>query len=297
MSSEQVLDLRKWGSGSVAVWGAVAPIYDTTGLSVTPGVHVHARQERGGEKDVDDTYSSVTIKNWKKGERPITISAADAIHYMVAAVFGLKIKIIRCPSCKIPHLDEGWFSVNPHQKHLCGRCKGVFFDIERSIGNPLAGVAIPAADSMLESAQEAALELQQSNFPGGIQLWGSNPAIFWMNQSREQRGIHVHAFGIDGNTLLDETVPELSIDGLHLDADMVRTLMAQSSVPHLHQCVRDISCPQCGCQHFDQGNLAYVPHRNHICEQCGNGFEFQDGKESIGNPLVGVLAQLKRIAA
>ena len=294
MSSEHVLNLREFEGGSAAIWGAVSPVFDSTGWPTIQGVHVHARKIAGGTKQVDETYSKVTLKNWRQGERPITITATDAIHYMVASVFGLNVKSVHCPRCKLPHLDEGWFSVNPHQKHLCSNCNGVFFDTERGIGNPLAEIANAASAEATQLAEGLPRELQQMDYPSGMQLWGSNPAIFTMNQRREQRGVHVHAFGVDGKTLIDDTVPSLAVDGIHLDAEMVRSYMAQSTVPHLKESIQDIICPRCGGHHFDQGVQAHIPHLNHCCEHCGSSIEFSDGKECIGNPLVGTLAHLKQ---
>ena len=224
MNSRCTLDVSKWESGSVAVWGAVLPIYDTANTTANEGVHVHVRRSLGGAKDIDETYDRVFIKNWKAGEQPIIIDTAAAIHYMVAAIFELQTKFICCPACKSPHLDEGWFSVNPHRKHLCMKCKGVFFDFEHSIGNPVGNVEMPPDALVDQPTLMPALEIRQEDYPGGIQLWGSNPAIFWKNQNRENKGIHLHAYDEHDKLAHDDSVNSLTIDGLMLDVDMVRLL-------------------------------------------------------------------------
>ena len=284
--------MRVWGSGRVAVWGAVSPILDTAHQPVEEGVHVHARRSIGSKKEIDDNFVQVIIKNWKGNEKPLIITAEEAVHFMVAKVFGIRIESIRCPGCNRLHLDEGWFSVNPHQQHLCVHCERMFFDFEPGVGNPLAEIEVPPDALVAQPARVPPLNMGQGDFPGGVQVWGTNPAIFWKNQNRESKGIHIHAFDKRGDIDFDETVPSLTIDGLALDEDMVRIYMAQSVVPHLHQRVCHIVCPRCGTDHFDRGVLAHTPHKLHACGHCRKKFEYKDGLESIGNPLVSTLAQL-----
>jgi len=38
------------------------------------------------------------------------------------------------------------------------------------------------------------LRVRQQEYPGGVQIWGSNPAIIWSAEKAEEEGIHVHAF-------------------------------------------------------------------------------------------------------
>lgn len=295
MKTDCTLDIKEWGSGSVAVWGAVSPIYNTASQPAEKGVHVHARHLMGGVKEIDDNFVQVIIKNWKGKEKPLTITAEAAIHYMVAAVFGLKIERVRCLACNVLHLEQGWYSVNPHQNHLCISCKSVFFEIDAGLGNPLAEIEVPPDGLIAPSKPEPPLQIRQGDYPGGIQVWGTNPAIFWKNQNSDGKGIHLHAFDKHGNIAFDETVPSLTIDGLPLDEDMVRIYMAQSVVPHLHRSVCHISCPRCGTDHFDKGVLAHTPHKIHTCSKCRYKFEYGDGFESIGNPLVNTLARLEAL--
>ena len=285
MNTRRTLDMAHWQSGSIGVWGAVDPIYNTARFSEKTGVHVHARRVLGGMKSIDKTFDRVFIKNWKEGEDSLVVDASTAIHYMVAAIFELKTKYIRCPACKYPHLDEGWFSVNPHRKHLCMKCNKVFFDFERSIGNPLGDIEMPPDALVSQQMPMQALDIMQSAYAGGIQLWGSNPAIVWRNQNRENKGIHVHAYNEDGRLVFDESVVSLTVDGLPLDVDQVRYYMAQSTVEHLRQCVTDIVCPHCNAYHFDKGHWAYTPHQEHLCEQCGRKFHTPDGVGVNRKPL------------
>ena len=47
--------------GGVALWGAVPPVYDTTRLPLEHGIHVHARKEGAGLKDIDRTVRAVRL--------------------------------------------------------------------------------------------------------------------------------------------------------------------------------------------------------------------------------------------
>src|SRR5437870_2815779 len=48
--------------GGIAVWGAVLPVYDSTSLPAEEGVHVHARREPDGHKEIDGTFHTVALR-------------------------------------------------------------------------------------------------------------------------------------------------------------------------------------------------------------------------------------------
>ena len=77
---------------------------------------------------------------------------------------------------------------------------------------------------------EKTLDIKQSEYPGGLQIWGSNPAFLWTSEKHEEEGIHIHAFKKEGQIEPDEddTFREFTIDGIKLDPLMVRVLMAQA---------------------------------------------------------------------
>ena len=58
------------------------------------------------------------------------------------------------------------------------------------------------------------LDIRQSDYPGGIQIWASNPAILWTAPRPEQEGIHVHLFSDrHGPPVVDETFDLVRVDG------------------------------------------------------------------------------------
>ncbi len=162
------------------------------------------------------------------------ISEIDAVYYMVSSVFGFGTRDVRCTLCGYPHLDKDWFSIHPHRRHLCAGCGRNFRDTVSSIGNPIRATQ-ETLGLRRQKPTEApkSLSLRQRDYPGGIQIWGSNPAIFWSSEKPEEEGIHVHAYKREGELPNpDDTFSSVEIDGVRLDPVMVRTLMAQNSLPH-----------------------------------------------------------------
>lgn len=285
------LDLDQF-AGGVALWGAVPPVYDTTRLPLDRGIHVHAREIAGGDKVHDMTFRAVRVTGGGLPPGGLTISELDAVYYMVSSVFGFEIRFIECSLCGEPHLDKDWFSVHPHRRHLCAGCGRHFRDTATGIGNPIAelqratGLAtrqpVPAGRS---------LNLSQSDYLGGIQMWGSNPAIIWSAAKTEEAGIHIHAFKSDNDgPQIDDTFSTVTIDGVTLDPAMVRTLMAQNGLPHIAGRVFSMRCANCSEPAFDEDEEAYTPDTRRRCSHCG-GDLIGSGRmrKAISNPLIEVL--------
>lgn len=279
--------------GGVALWGSVPAVYDTTLKPIDRGIHVHARLERGGAKDIDRTYRKLRLPVSKDllSDGWAEVDEIDAINYMVAGVFGFKTIPVTCIYCGFSHLDRDWFAVHPHRRHQCHGCGRQFSDVVVGIGNPIATLRrIIGADDPQLIRSKRTLKIEQGNYPGGLQIWGSNPAIVWTSDKREEVGIHVHGFKNHQQEMpeLDDTFSEVEIDGVQLDANQVRTYMAQSAMPHLDGRVISLECPSCGDPHFDQGEDAYTPHIEHCCLACNVTFIAKGSlKKTISNPFVG----------
>lgn len=299
---KEVLSLDLSGyPGGVALWGAVPPVYDTTRLPLDRGIHVHARRVAGGSKEVDGTYRQVRLIGGplSQQKQSAVVSELDAIYYMVTSVFGYRMKHVECSYCAYPHLDKDWFSVHAHRSHLCAGCGKHFRDTDVAIGNPISrirnllGSGVPRAKPAKKK-----LDIRQADFPGGIQIWGSNPAIVWTGQQSEEEGIHIHAFTHDGSDALpDDTFSHVRIDGIDLDPLMVRTLMAQSALPHIANRVVSVDCPKCSEPHFGSGEQALTPNVVHHCTRCQRDFPSKGRlRKTIGNPLVAILDRLASYA-
>ncbi len=287
------LDLSRY-PGGVAIWGAAPPIYDTSNLPLARGIHIHARQVEGGDKLIDDTYRSVCItENGKDYE----ITELDAIYFMVSTIFEIETKYLECPFCEFPHLDKDWFCVHPHRRHLCAGCGKIFSDSELSVGNPMTRLYKDVLRLPREAPVPSSklLDITQTDFPGGIQVWGSNPAILWTSGRHEESGIHVHVHSENDPTSLkhDETFGKVIIDGLELDPLMVRTLMAQNCLPHLKRRIVSLQCSNCEAWYFDKGHAAFTPATDRNCLNCGYPVKSKTRlKKVISNPLKQVLNTL-----
>jgi hypothetical protein len=292
------LDLDEY-AGGVALWGASPPIYDTTMLPLERGIHVHARPRAHAAKEIDHSFAGVRIVGSSVPESGILISEGDAIHFMTSSVFGVKMSHIACTHCGHPHLDGDWFSTHPHSRHLCSACGRYFKDSRASVGNPICGIrkACGVEAPRLKNAPKK-LAIKQSDYPGGIQIWGSSPALLWTGRNAESKGIHVHAFKTQmGLPAIDETYSAVVIDGVKLDPKQVRVLMAQRTLLSLRNRVAAINCPKCAAPIFENGLLAFTPQMTHACPKCGARFAANGRyRKSIGNPLLGILPVLAKSA-
>jgi len=286
--------------GGVALWGAVPPVYDTTRLPLDFGIHVHARKDANGEKDIDRTHRGVKLVGRQLPVEGLVISEIDAVYYMVSSVFNFQTRDVKCSFCEYPHLDKDWFSVHPHRRHLCAGCGKTFSDVVAGIGNPIRAMQEIAGLLPRKPMQsEKTISLRQSQYPGGIQIWGSNPAIIWTSEKSEEEGIHVHAYKRDGEVAdPDDTFAVVEIDGLILDPLMVRTLMAQNSLPHLESRVVPLQCEACGAMEFCSGEQAFTPVPRRACSRCSGHLRAPTRlQNTIGNPLVATLAHLAASAS
>lgn len=292
------LDLDQY-RGGVALWGAIPPVYDTTRLPLDFGIHVHARKKAGGHKEIDSTYRGVRLRGRKLPSNGLLISELDAVYYMVSSVFGFDTRQVRCTLCGYPHLDKDWFSIHPHRRHLCAGCGRNFRDSITGIGNPIRETQeISGLFPWKAKKVSRPLSLRQSDYPGGIQIWGSNPAIIWSSKKPEEEGIHVHAYIRDGELPdLDETFSSVEIDGVKLNPVMVRTLMAQNSLPHLENRVVSLRCDSCGALEFNAGEDAFTPVVGRTCSNCAGRLSGPTRlRRTIGNPLIATLERLARSA-
>ncbi len=285
--------------GGVALWGAVAPIYDTTRLPLERGIHVHARKTRNGAKNIDKTVRSIRLMGGGISPSGVLLTEPEAIYYMVSTVFGFELRHVRCPHCGYSHLDKDWFSVHKHQRHLCAGCGKYFRDSVPGIGNPILRIqSYFSRECGKPRKSSRSIQLEQRDFPGGIQIWGSNPAFVWTSEDAEEEGIHVHAFEVDGETrALDDTYSEVVIDGKRLDSVMVRTLMAQKSLPHIEKRIVSLTCTRCRKSECSVGDDAFAPKAGHTCSMCGERLKGVGRlRKTVSNPIVSVLDELGRNA-
>jgi transposase-like protein len=272
--------------GGIGVWGAVLPLYDSTLFPPTSGVHVHARLVPGGPKQLDETRAELAVESDTGVTVPISEAAARA--YVATVILCGHPVELHCPRCGFLHIDQGEFAVNPHRKHQCNRCGRSFYEKGLSIGNPVAAAQrLLGVRTDLEQVQsDKTVELSDlaQAATGGIQVWASNPAILWTVPREEQAGIHIHAYENGQITpLIDETFGVVTLYGTVINDRAVRLLMAQSKLGYLRNRIAKEICPHCQRPHFDDAlPWSVKPHREHLCESCGNAFVVP--RRTVSNP-------------
>ena len=285
--------------GGIALWGVVDPVYDTTELNKETGVHFHARREpNSNDKEIDDSFPAILLYIPRDliEDKPILITATTAVSLYIARFLNNRITCLFCDHCGEPHLDIAYYAVKAHKKHLCLACGKYFTDKEKSVSNPIVGIPGMDINQLYSPAlvnSEKTLDIQQRDFPGGIQLWASNPALYWTADRPEEKGLHVHLY--DGKAKVpvrDDTFGEVRIDGLLLNDDMVRHLMAQRSLPYLSNKIVSLECPHCNSLHFDSGHKGFSPHKLHYCEHCQTDFLSPRGSLVVSNPVSAVFEEL-----
>jgi hypothetical protein len=195
-------------------------------------------------------------------------------------------------------LNRDWFSVHPHSRHLCAGCGKHFRDTQTGIGNPICGVRDACGiQTRAPKPTKRTLDIRQADYPGGIQIWGSNPAFIWTSKTAEEEGIHVHAFRDDKCLEVDETYGSVLIDGITLDPVMVRLLMAQAILPSLKDRLASVTCTSCRKGILSEGELAFTPVTTHRCNHCNREVPTSGRvRKVVSNPLPRLLAQLATTA-
>ena len=291
------LDVRDY-PGGVGIWGALSPVYDTTQLPKSKrvlGVHVHARKEPCKAKELDDTFDIVYLKIDDASE-PIEINGVDASALSLSIVGGYEVSVVKCSHCGALHSDLGYLAIWPHRKHVCNRCGRDFFVKEANIGNPLALIEQQLKQYFGDRPTvevDRKLVIEQTDFPGGVRIWASNPAILWTADRPEEKGIHVHCYDQDNNKVIDDTFGYVEIDGIVLNDEHVRKYMVQVNVDVLKERTVSLQCPYCDTPHFDSGKRAWQMHVKHTCHSCGKTFEATTRyKKVVSNPLVNQIGML-----
>ncbi|MFT3673517.1 hypothetical protein [Aestuariivirga sp.] len=303
-AEEEILDVdpRKY-PGGIGLWGAVPPVYSTAAHNFSDlGIHVHARATADSPKEIDSTFRAVRIELAPNlfEKKKLLLGQEEAVYYMASQVFGYEMSEVLCSHCGHNHLDRDFFAVNPHKRHLCSGCGRHFSAAAVGVGNPLVSVRQYAGFDKppITHRPHRSINIEQSQYVLGIELWGSNPAILWTAQKSEEEGIHVHCYSDNPERpCIDETFDDLTIDGHKIDEHQLRLLMAQLSLPHLSDRVVALSCPECTKPHFDLGKLAHTPHSDHTCEHCGQVFATKGPKRNVvSNPTVATLELLEKSA-
>lgn len=284
--------------GGVGLWGSVKPVYDTSSLPVEEGVHVHARKVAGGKKEIDGTFHSIALtvtRNLLEAPKAF-ITLETAVASYISRFLKRPMMSLFCTYCGEPHLDSDWFAVKMHRRHLCHGCGKVFLANEKCVSNPLERLRHTLGDRDEARTTERAtkrLDVRQADFPGGMQIWASNPALLWTAPRAEMEGIHVHCYGANGERQEDDTFDQVIIDGILLNEEHLRVFMAQQALRYLDGKIVSLRC-SCGEAYFDDGENAFRPHSGHRCRSCYHPLSAPGRvKNVVSNPFLDTIAQLR----
>lgn len=302
LDSKKVLELNPSDfDGGVALWGAVKPAYDSTGFEEAEGIHVHARDsaddsEKGIDETVDAVALEISVNLFEK--RKVYVTSETAVSAYISRAIGHNLESLFCTYCGEPHLDSEWFAVKPHKRHLCHACGEIFVANRKGISNPLKGLRQIFQDSEATRSirrAERSLKASVKDFPGGIQMWASNPALLWTAPRPEEEGIHFHGYASDKSTRLeDETFDEVVLDGLKISETQLRYFMAQKALAHLRGRIVHMVC-DCGEAYFDEQMDAFIPHSHHQCNSCGAKLSSPTRmKKVVSNPFLATVEELDK---
>jgi len=287
--------------GGIAIWGALPAVFNSSACpDDEDGVHVHARMEVGGPKQIDETFDIVRINiNSENGTtQTFDVNGSATANYNISTILKKKLKYLICPTCKNVHSDIGVNAVSYHLLHTCEHCGQCFLDTEPSISNSVMLLKEICGDVLQDRVildpVDRKINVKKNTFKGGMQMWGSNPAVLWTSPKFEEGGIHFHGFQTNNKMpTVDETYGSLTIDNILLDPEMVRHLMVQNALLYLKTYLTSLTCPNCNGHHFDTFDNAVNPHLLHICEHCNSEFDSPNGLPCVSNPLIKILTSFQ----
>lgn len=277
----EVLELDA-ADGELAIWGAMPPAVVIGEVDAEAGkIHVHHRAAADANKDVDASYSVVTVRF---GDESLVIEGMAAVAFSVSELSGREVAPLTCTHCGEVHIDEMKFATFPHAKHLCNSCGRNFRDRQPSISNPLAEankhLGLPPRPDAVRP--DRPLTLSSRNYRG-ISLFPSNLAILSTSSRLEEIGIHVHAWDLQGEMVVDETYSPVEIDGVAVREDLLRILAVQRSLAHGAPIIAMV-CGTCGVDVVDGLDSYMEPTTHHVCGACGH--DNRTRRRSFVNPLV-----------
>ena len=254
-------------NGETALWGAIPPAISVGEPKLDAGrVHVHHRPVPGADKDIDDSFNIVTVTN---ADRLVVVEGMAAVAFSISELTRQRVVALTCGNCGEVHIDEQKFATNPHRKHLCNHCGRSFVDTTgASISNPLADIYESLELQRPAEPRPATREVDLSsrNY-SAIALWPSNSAFVSTMTRPEEAGIHVHAWGLDGSKVEDETFGSVTLDGDQIDSDSLRWFGVQQVLANGAP-VAAQACAGCGESLLSPTDGWIEPRTSHVC-RCG----------------------------
>lgn len=146
---------------------------------------------------------------------------------------------------------------------------------------------------------EEVLELDLSEYKGGVAMWGSVGAVYDTTSLPPERGVHVHARSKEGTSkVIDDSFSAVRFNYQRDLLEVGTSLITERDAVGFYISRflgRELTCEfctHCGAPHLDEGQFAVAPHRKHLCHACGRYFHAD--KRGISNPLVLLTSELEQ---
>lgn len=231
--------LRVEDHAEIGIWCSMPPALTSMGKprARRPKIHVHVRDQPGGEKVVDQDVEALSLLYSPADDlfasseiTKVHVTPPAAFEFVLALETGLEMDCINCRDCGYPHLDLGEFGRTAHTKHLCGNC-GRDNTWSRS---PIASTPLkPLHDQFIRANGyiDSTKSLNIDEYPGAeFAIWASTPAVIWTGHRAQERGIHVHV-GRDGERIVDDTFGSVIYRGEKLERSaLFHTMVAHTIV-------------------------------------------------------------------
>ena len=137
--------------------------------------------------------------------------------------------------------------------------------------------------------EKKTLEIDPSEFGGGIAIWSAMPPVFDTSTVPSESGIHVHARRLPGKAkAIDESFDRVIIKtaqtgSVEIDGDLASAFNLASILVETPQ---PLKCPMCSALVTDLGWNALKPQKTHDCGACGHAFI--SATAIIANPIAAI---------
>ncbi|QQS40014.1 MAG: hypothetical protein IPM63_11650 [Acidobacteriota bacterium] len=179
---------------------------------------------------------------------------------------------------------------NGQPKYWCSVHRAPAWDTAGNVMTRCSRADLPSIPS------NQVLELNLSDYPGGIAVWGALPAIYDTYGKGFDRGIHIHARRIVGGTkVIDRTYKTVFVKDDSRLFDQVLEVSEGAAVSYVASVIFGVNmkflhCSHCQAVHHDEDFFAVNEHVKHQCNNCGR--EFFDRESGVSNPTMAVKSLL-----
>ncbi|QXC60506.1 hypothetical protein KSP35_19610 [Aquihabitans sp. G128] len=217
------------GTTTFRLWAALMDPTHLWGPKPTPdpgGVHVHC----DGGSEIDDSFDTVLVQG-PQGD--VVVDAETARLCWLAEMLGRPIRAIDCTRCGGAQLDRQTAVHHSSLARTCSTCGHVVKTSDSAVANPLADawerIGLPRPQPARVSIATLSIAARDYSV---IALWPTSTEILSNEGELELGGVHVHAWDLEGEMIVDATLGTLTVDGIAIGTDAVRHEAARVALMH-----------------------------------------------------------------